>query len=284
MKFRGRVIEGQKLARELGAPTANLSMPQHPKVRDGVWMVRVRFDGNEYGGLMHVGARPTVDNQWSLEVHILKFSGDLLGKVLEVETVSFLREIVKFDSIANLAAQIKYDIVLARKFFIREQVRLTWGMTSEEERQRMAATAFGKVTESEEFQEAKMVYVYAPDPFEIHFVQEMCTRFSGKTYAFPKVEGKKMKFFVAKFEELKVGKFNILEPLMEQPAPNADLIIVPAVAAAKTGERLGRGGGFYDQFLCSISAPTICVMPEFARVDDLPVEGHDVRADRVIFV
>ena len=284
MKFRGRVIEGQKLARELGAPTANLAMKVHPNIREGVWMVRVSFDGVTYGGVMHVGARPTVDKPWALEVHVLEFNGDLLGKVLEVETVDFLREIVKFDSVSALASQIKQDITLARKFFIRESVRLKWESVSIDERARMCELAVEEISRLSEFMNAETIYVYAPDNFEIPFVQKLCTKFPNKVYAFPRVEGKRMKFFVSSFDDLKKGKFDILEPSADILAPSADLVIVPAVAGAKSGERLGRGAGFYDQFLCSSSSPTVCVLPEFARVNDLPMEGHDVRVDRVIFV
>lgn len=284
MKFRGRVIEGLKLARELGAPTANLSMPKHPNVREGVWLVRVRFDDDEYNGLMHLGHRPTTDGKWSVEVHVLDFSGDLMDKVLEVETVEYLRDIVKFSAVSALAMQIKEDIAKARKFFIREKVRLMWGKISKDYRGVLAQDALDKISELSEFQDANVVYVYAPDPFEIPFVQELCAIFSAKKYAFPKVEQKRMKFYVSKFEDLKAGKFNILEPLSDEVAPSPDLIIVPAVAASAAGERLGRGGGFYDQFLCSADAPTVCVLPEFARVEGLPVEGHDVGVDKVIFV
>lgn len=93
-----------------------------------------------------------------------------------------------------------------------------------------------------------------------------------------------MPFFVVEWGNLRPGKFGILEPPAEGRTPPPDFVIVPAVAAALTGERLGRGGGFYDQFLCSNPAPTICVLPEWAVLSEIPTEAHDQRVDRVIDV
>ena len=72
------------------------------------------------------------------------------------------------------------------------------------------------------------------------------------------------------------------------------LVLVPAVAADEEGNRLGRGRGYYDQFLNSESSPceggvrggftTLSVMPNFAVVENIPVEEHDQALDEVISI
>ncbi len=121
MKFRGRVVAGQNLARTLDVPTANLELAQRPKIKDGVWLVWVRFNDQEYGGVLHAGVRQT-DNQWSLEVHILNFSGHLLDTVLEIETIEFVRGTQNFDSLSALQKQIHSDVRVAQKFFLRKHI------------------------------------------------------------------------------------------------------------------------------------------------------------------
>ncbi len=283
MKFRGRVIVGQKLARTLGAPTANLSFSQRPKIKDGVWLVRVRFDEKEYGGILHAGIRQT-DKQWALEVHILDFSGDLLEQILEVETIEFIRETMKFSALPALAAQIRLDVIKARKFFIREKIRARWDKLSDDERGQLERSAVEGVSSLSAFQSAKVIYVFAPDAREINFVQELCSRFPEKQFAFPFVRGRNMKFYISKYEDLVMGNYKILEPSTEILAPNPDLVLVPAVAVAKTGERLGRGRGYYDRFLSNMDASTVCVLPEWAVLKDIPFDAHDQRVGKVIGV
>jgi 5-formyltetrahydrofolate cyclo-ligase len=152
------------------------------------------------------------------------------------------------------------------------------------EREQLATIAIERISELPEFQSATVVYLFAPDTREINFVQELCSKFIHKIYAFPRVEGKKIQFFVSKFEDLKRGKFDIFEPVSDIPASSPDLILVPAVAAAITGERLGRGGGYYDAFLSNVDAPTVCVLPEWAVLNDVPFESHDQRVGKVIGV
>lgn len=283
MKFRGSVIEGQKLARTLGVPTANLYMKQKPKLKDGVWIVRVRFQGKEYGGVMHTGVRQT-DQQWSVEVHILEFSGELQGEILEVETVKFLRETFRFDALSALKAQIQADVIEARKFFLREMIRHRWEQTSDEERAALAEKAFLEVSKTPELESAKVIYAFSPDHLEINYVQKLCSKFPKKQFAFPYVRGWDMKFYVSHYEDLVSGNLNILEPLPGVIAPKPDLILVPAQAAAPTGERLGRGGGYYDEFLSHHDVPTICVLPEWAVMEDVPTEARDQRVGKVIGV
>jgi riboflavin kinase/FMN adenylyltransferase len=107
--FSGIVVEGLKLGRILGFPTANLRLPEIQLPRDGVWVVEV--DGI-HRGVANLGCRPTVDGNEErlLEVHILDFEEDIYGKTLQIRFLHFLREIRKFDSLDALKAQIFRDV------------------------------------------------------------------------------------------------------------------------------------------------------------------------------
>ena len=64
-----------------------------------------------------------------------------------------------------------------------------------------------------------------------------------------------------------------------------DLIVVPGLAFTPEGSRLGRGAGFYDRFLSTISRTTlkIGVCFEFQLVSEIPQESHDVKMDAVVY-
>lgn len=113
----GPVVEGRKLARQLGFPTANVVTGEVQLPPDGVWCVMASCDGSTYRGVANLGMRPTVDGTTrALEAHLFDFTGDLYGKTLEVTFVSYLREERKFESIEALREQIQLDALRARKF------------------------------------------------------------------------------------------------------------------------------------------------------------------------
>lgn len=111
----GEVIHGRKLGRTLGFPTANIALGPAFKLRHGIYAVRARFDGRDYGGVANFGSRPTVDNGPPLlEVFVFDFAGDLYGKSMEVEFIAFLRPEEKFDGLEALTIQMRKDEAQAR--------------------------------------------------------------------------------------------------------------------------------------------------------------------------
>ena len=110
----GIVIEGRKLGREIGFPTANLRLGERQLPADGVWVVTV--DGT-LNGVANLGMRPTVDGtERLLEVHLFDFSGDLYGKELRIRFVKHLRPERKFASLEELREQIGKDAEEARRW------------------------------------------------------------------------------------------------------------------------------------------------------------------------
>jgi riboflavin kinase/FMN adenylyltransferase len=110
--IKGRVVDGKKIGRQIGFPTANLEVdPLKLIPSDGVYVVDVEVEGVEYRGVLNIGTRPTVSgDQRTVEVHIIGFTGDLYGKEIELNFLQFLRHEMKFSSLDELRTQIQKDI------------------------------------------------------------------------------------------------------------------------------------------------------------------------------
>ena len=95
-----------------------------------------------------------------------------------------------------------------------------------------------------------------------------------------------MDFFEYQPDMLSVGAYGIREPQGVKPCPveAIDLMVVPAVAFTRKGERLGRGKGFYDCYLSreGFRAYTVGVCYSHQLLDSLPTEPHDCRVDEVV--
>jgi riboflavin kinase/FMN adenylyltransferase len=122
-RISGRVMHGQKLARQLGAPTANIRMHRFAAPLRGVYTVTVYRNQELLGpGVCNIGMRPTVHGtQPVLEVHLLGYQGDLYGQLLSVEFESFLRKEQKFDGLESLRKQIFNDIEAAQTYFAQSK-------------------------------------------------------------------------------------------------------------------------------------------------------------------
>jgi 5-formyltetrahydrofolate cyclo-ligase len=84
------------------------------------------------------------------------------------------------------------------------------------------------------------------------------------------------------------GRFGLLEPVGPRLGPTAigaaDVVVVPALAVARDGARLGRGGGYYDRALRHVraGAALVAVVFDDELFDELPVEEHDQRVTAVV--
>ncbi|KFA99175.1 bifunctional riboflavin kinase/FAD synthetase [Vibrio mediterranei] len=112
----GRVAHGQKLARDFGFPTANISLKRYVSPVRGVYAVQVYgVDSQPLPGIANVGKKPTVAGTTpDLEVHIFDFEGNLYGKQIEVALLHKIRDEKKFESLELLKQQIELDADVAR--------------------------------------------------------------------------------------------------------------------------------------------------------------------------
>jgi len=117
----GIVTHGFKRGRKFGFPTANLALGDYIQPRLGVYAVRADLgDGVLLPAVASVGVNPTVGSLPAplLETHLLDFSGDLYGKLIEVEMIAFLRDEEKFNDVAALKVQMTQDVIDARRALI----------------------------------------------------------------------------------------------------------------------------------------------------------------------
>lgn len=109
----GTVIDGYKMGRKLGFPTANLqpSCPNKLIPAEGVYAVYVYIDEVRYMGMLNIGYRPTVHNgeNRSIEVYIIDFSEDIYHKQIRIEFMERIRREQKFESINALISQLNQD-------------------------------------------------------------------------------------------------------------------------------------------------------------------------------
>jgi len=118
----GKVVHGNHIGRTLGFPTANLeleaSQPMLPA--HGVYRVRVGVNGHLFQGITNIGLRPTIDGRLvTVEVNIFDFDGDIYGHQLVIWFLDRIRKEKKFNSLDELAAQIKQDKKKALSLFSR---------------------------------------------------------------------------------------------------------------------------------------------------------------------
>ena len=116
--FEGMVIEGNKLGRTLGYPTANLEMQEKEKLvpGNGVYAVEVSTSGSnvKLKGMMNIGNRPTVDGTKRVtEVNIFDFDKEIYGQIIRVHVIEYLRGEVKFSGLEALKEQLAKDKVIA---------------------------------------------------------------------------------------------------------------------------------------------------------------------------
>jgi riboflavin kinase / FMN adenylyltransferase len=122
-RMTGHVAHGRELGRTLGFPTANLHLMRRKSPTWGVLAVRVHGIGaKSLEGVASLGTRPTVNGiEPLLEVHVFDFSGDLYGRLIEVEFIAKLRDEAKFDSLDAMVGQMRIDAAQAREILSREK-------------------------------------------------------------------------------------------------------------------------------------------------------------------
>ena len=118
-RIEGEVIHGEKRGRELGYPTANMSLAGLHLPRMGVYASSVDVltgpQAGTYSGASSLGVRPMFgENQPNLETYLLDFQGDLYGQHMSVALVDFLRPELKFDGLPALITQMAADTSRAR--------------------------------------------------------------------------------------------------------------------------------------------------------------------------
>lgn len=116
----GEVMDGKRMGRRIGFPTANLHPEEYlilPK--DGVYITKTLYNGEFYSSLTNIGRNPTFEEtaKVSVETNILNFDRDIYRSSIEVFFLSLLRGEIKFKNAQELSEKICQDVVAAKEYF-----------------------------------------------------------------------------------------------------------------------------------------------------------------------
>lgn len=118
-QIEGIVIDGDKVGKTLGFPTANLAVDSYVLPPNGVYFVKVDINNKIYGGALNIGYNPTINYQVNkrVEVHILDFNEQIYGKKIKLTFINFLRKELKFKNKEELIKTMTADVKKCRHLF-----------------------------------------------------------------------------------------------------------------------------------------------------------------------
>ena len=141
-----------------------------------------------------------------------------------------------------------------------------------------------------EFERGKTILFYVSYDNEVYtheMIKESMTQ--GKNVIVPVTDKENRKLILSKLEnwdDLEPGSYGILEPvedkIKEVSLEEIDLIIVPGLGFDEQGNRIGHGGGYYDDLLSKSKALHIGLAFESQIVKEIPTEKHDMSVDKII--
>lgn len=120
MKFKTTTITGKGRGKNLGFPTINMIIPEEIPVvlRQGVYAAKIYLNNEKYYGALYYGPSPTFNDQdLNLEVYLFDTVNFYVGagEEIEIETVKFVREVMKFDLPELLVRQMQKDTAYIRE-------------------------------------------------------------------------------------------------------------------------------------------------------------------------
>lgn len=120
--FSGKVVNGKKIGRNIGFPTANIKLSENYKLipECGVYAVETEINGKKYYGMLNLGYRPILNDDKSnrsIEVHIINFKGNIYNQDIRVYFHKKIRNEIKFRSLERLKQQLIKDKAVISKYF-----------------------------------------------------------------------------------------------------------------------------------------------------------------------
>ncbi len=118
----GLVVEGNRIGRTLGYPTANLRVADRHKVLpgQGVYVALVKSGDTWYHSMANIGIRPTLDMEHvTIEAHLFDFDKDIYGEWITIAFLGRIRDEMRFNSLSQLKMQLQQDSIKAKKLLDR---------------------------------------------------------------------------------------------------------------------------------------------------------------------
>lgn len=115
-RIRGPVVHGAGRGAGMGFPTANVEPGGVLVPAEGIYAARAVAEGTTWPAAVSVGPNPTFDDgRMKVEAFLIGFEGDLYGRTIEVDFLARLRNIVRFDGVAALVAQMSLDVAATQR-------------------------------------------------------------------------------------------------------------------------------------------------------------------------
>ena len=167
---------------------------------------------------------------------------------------------------------------------LRANIRLLKKQHTKEQLLEQSEIILSKLEQHPDFQKAHIVMIYSALPDEVQTQAFLEKWRHKKQIILPTVVGDDIiPVELVENTGFAVGDFNILEPQNEPYNGDYDLIVVPGVVFDRHGNRIGRGRGYYDRFLCKhLNVKRIGICFDFQLVDEVPTEPNDIKMDEVI--
>ncbi len=167
---------------------------------------------------------------------------------------------------------------------IRRKIKNLRMMLLEREKESAAEEVFSQLEKTAAFIMAENILMYHSLPDELQTIKFLKKWSDRKRFFLPRVNGVNLDILPYEETRLELGSFHIEEPTGEDivDVDDIELMVIPAVAFDRKGNRLGRGKGFYDRLLSTSRATKIGVGYEFQLFDSIPSEPHDVAMDMII--
>lgn len=168
---------------------------------------------------------------------------------------------------------------------IRRRVKARKCLLSETEKENAAERAFAILERTAAFKLADRILMYHSLPDELPTRSFIAKWAAHKHFYLPRVNGVNLDILPYDEQSLALGSFHIEEPTGNDTASMADIemVVVPAVAFDRNGNRVGRGKGYYDRLLGDTKALKVGIGFDFQLMDEeIGAEPHDVALDIVI--
>lgn len=167
---------------------------------------------------------------------------------------------------------------------IRRHVRARKAMMDATEQLEAAHRVFEAVNSMAAFKMSRKILLYNSLPDELSTREFFDMMGDDKEFFLPRVNGLNLEILPYEKSRLHLGAFRIEEPDGDEVVSinDIDMVIVPAVAYDRRGNRVGRGKGYYDRLLETAKALTVGICYDFQLMDEIEVDEHDVPVDFVV--
>lgn len=168
---------------------------------------------------------------------------------------------------------------------IRSKIRATKALLTHSEKLTAAERVWGLLEQTAAFMMAERVLLYHSLADELDTRGFLSKWHGRKRFFLPRVNGVNLDILPFDASTLAEGAYRIMEPTKGEPVglDTIDMVIVPAVAYDRHGNRVGRGKGFYDRLLADSRAAKVGIAYDFQLLDDdIEVEEHDTPVDIII--